>query len=76
MSRPFSIRLILLALLSVMTVEAQAEGFWHALKNWVDSADIKGCDTTYLHLPKEGFIGYGNVFLTGTKAYLDYDQGV
>lgn len=75
MSRPFSIRLILLALMSVMTVEAHAEGFWHALKNWVDSADIKGCDTTYLHLPKEGFIGYGNVYLAGTKAFLDYDQG-
>jgi len=57
-----------------MADEVFAGGFWRSLKNWVDSADIKGCDTTYLHLPKEGFIGYGNIFLTGTDAYLNYDQ--
>ena len=76
MSRMFFLRLLLLVLLSAATLEAQADGFWRALKNWVDSADIKGCDTTYLHLPKEGFIGYGNVYLTGTNAYLTYDQGM
>ena len=76
MSRMFYLRLLLLVLLSAATPEAQADGFWRALKNWVDSADIKGCDTTYLHLPKEGFIGYGNVYLTGTNAYLTYDQGM
>ena len=75
MSRTFILRLMLLVLLSASTVKAQADGFWRALKNWVDSADIKGCDTTYLHLPKEGFVGYGNVYLTGTNAYLTYDQG-
>ena len=67
-------RLFLFVVLSAVTGQVEAKGFWHALKNWVDSADIKGCDTTYLHLPKEGFIGYGNVYLAGTKAYLDYDQ--
>lgn len=76
MSRMFFLRLLLLVLLSAATPEAQADGFWRALKNWVDSADIKGCDTTYLHLPKEGFIGYGNVYLTGTNAFLTYDQGM
>jgi hypothetical protein len=69
------VRLLLLSILFGMAGEAHARGFWRELKNWVDSADIKGCDTTYLHLPKEGFIGYGNIFLTGTNLFLNYDQG-
>ncbi len=68
------IRLLLLSFLFMLAGEAHAKGFWRALKNWVDSADIKGCDTTYLHLPKEGFIAYGNVYLTGTVAFLNFEQ--
>ncbi|MBR5070130.1 MAG: DUF4421 family protein [Bacteroidales bacterium] len=74
MSSSTSTRLVVLVLLTAMVGQVKAEGFWQALKNWVDSADIKGCDTTYLRLPKEGFVGYGNVYLTGSKAYLDYSQ--
>ncbi len=70
-----SFRLLCLFLLLGAAGETHAGGFWRALKNWVDSADIKGCDTTYLHLPKEGFIGYANIYLTGTQAILNYDQG-
>ncbi|MBR5717175.1 MAG: DUF4421 family protein [Bacteroidales bacterium] len=74
MSSSTSTRLVVLFLLTAMVGQVKAEGFWRALKNWVDSADIKGCDTTYLRLPKEGFVGYGNVYLTGSKAYLDYSH--
>ncbi len=69
-----SLRLLCLFLLMGVAGETHARGFWRALKNWVDSADIKGCDTTYLHLPKEGFIGYTNVYLTGAIGFLNYDQ--
>jgi len=68
------LRLVLLAFTCSMAGQLQAGDFWRSLKNWVDSADIKGCDTTYLHLPKEGFVGYGNVYLTGSKEYLNYSQ--
>ncbi len=68
-------RLSLVVMLCSFTGRMEAKDFWRALKNWVDSADIKGCDTTYLRLPNEGFIGYGNVYLAGTNAYLNYDQG-
>ena len=64
---------MLLACLAMWPGQARAGGFWRSLKNWVDSADIKGCDTTFLHLPKEGFIGYGNIYLTGTDAFLSHE---
>lgn len=47
--------------LIVIVIPAQgvfADGYWRKLKNWVDSSDIKGCDTTYVRLPKEGFVAY------------------
>lgn len=47
---------ILICLTSVTDV--MAEGFWRSLKNLVDSADYKGCDTTYVRLPKQGFVAY------------------
>ena len=33
-------RLFLFVVLSAVTGQVEAKGFWHALKNWVDSADI------------------------------------
>ena len=36
---------------------------------WVDEADSIGCDTAYVRLAKEGFIGYVNLLGAGTMAH-------
>ena len=69
-----TLRLLLLVTLFGWAGDLLAESFWRSLKNWVDSADIADCDTTYLHLPRQGFIGHANVYFTGTLAHINYDQ--
>lgn len=46
---------------------------FHAVKNYVDSADFKGVDPTYLDLPEYGFLAYTNLSLTGTHLRLRYE---
>lgn len=47
---------LLIGLSSIQSVSA--ENFWRWIKDWADSADIKGCDTTYVRMPDEGFVAY------------------
>lgn len=47
---------LLIGFSSVQRVSA--ENFWRWLKDWADSSDIKGCDTTYVRMPDEGFVAY------------------
>jgi len=73
MSFRFNLRLVFIALLAMLTVQAQAGDWWRKIKNWVDSADVKGCDTAYVRLSDKGFVAYGNTVLTGTHISLRYD---
>lgn len=74
-----SLRLLflLVSALIVMPLEAfdrdRLLGWYHSVKDYVDSADIKGADTTYLELPKQGFLGYFQGSLTGTHLYVNYE---
>ena len=45
---------------------------WLKIKHWIDSADVAGCDTSYVRLPREGFIGNLAITETGTYAHLRY----
>ena len=65
--------MLMLCLISTGQSYAKGPDWWHKLINWVDSADIKGCDTTYLTLPREGFIAYANGYLTGTVMHMTYE---
>lgn len=67
-------RLLALAMLLCLPTSMQAGRRLRAIKNWVDSADVKGYDTTYARLPKQGFILYGNSYLTGSHLSLEYNS--
>lgn len=62
-------RLIALCLICAVTatMTAHPRDLWRTVKNYIDSADIVGCDTNYVRLPREGFTVYANAYLMDTK---------
>lgn len=69
-------KLLLVSLFLLCLHPLQAGSFRRALlavKHYVDSADYKGVDSTYLHLPAEGFVVYVNAYFTGTRIVMDYE---
>lgn len=62
-------RLVALCLVCGVCSSASAwsNDFWRAVKNYVDSADFVGCDTSYVRLPREGFTVYANSYLMDTR---------
>ncbi len=60
---------VLLVLVSA-TLELRAElpRWVRSVIQWVDSADIKGCDRTYVRLAEPGFLAYVDTHLAGNGA--------
>lgn len=46
---------------------------WHWVKDYVDSADVKGVDPSYLELPEKGFLAQLDATLSGTELSLNYN---
>lgn len=70
-------RLLLVLILSLGLVPTlRAEGWvlstWHAVKQWVDSADIARADRSYVRLADQGFVGYVRTSFDGTAARLHF----
>lgn len=60
-------QLVLAIVLFLSSLDLQAGPKWERFKNWVDSADIKGADTNYVSLPKQGFLGSLNFNQIGSR---------
>lgn len=70
--------LLLLAACYGRLLAAQPDSWWlrqaRAIKEWVDTSDIAGCDTAYIRQPREGFIAQLNASLDGSHMYLSDSQ--
>lgn len=68
--------LILFSALSLFRLEAfdrdDVIEWYHIVKEYVDSADIKGADRAYLELPRQGFLAYAQGSVTGTHLNINY----
>ena len=42
--------------------------------NWIDSADVAGCDTNYVKWPQEGFIASFNTNLVKSRFFFSYQE--
>lgn len=67
-------KIVILLLVQLIALSGvQAGHRWTAFKNWIDSADIKGADTNYVYLPREGFVAALSLQSAGARLHLSQD---